>query len=461
MKLRDRIAGLLGISAHQGVPPKNGPAIDDPHVERLRSMFGGQITPLLTSQTRWYLADLETAIHAADVGDLQQVGRLWRAMRRDGVLSGILATCTRSIPSLPKKFVGDDEIVRVLQGRDGDRSVFDAMCPPAELVAMAQDGRGVGVSLGELVPVPSRGYPVLRRRDPETLRYRWAENRWYFQTLAGPIPIDPGLGRWVLHVEGAVEAPWQAGLWPALGASFIRKSHAQLHKSNWEAKLANPARAAFAPAGASQGERIGFLDRVIAWGINTVFELPPGWDVKIIESNGNGHESFDETIERSDREYMIALAGQVMTTDGGEGFSNGDIGENRLEAQIAATARALAFTINTQIIPPFVAERWGEDAIERSPTMSWDVTPPKDESESSKALGEFGKAIQAANLALAPYGRRVDALELASQYGLPLVEIEPGDAPGNDGAGAGEDEEDDGGEVIDMAAIRAAYGRTG
>lgn len=463
MKIRERIAALLGISAYAPPMAANvAGAVDEAFVEKIRKMFGGQLTPLPRSQTRFYLADLETAIHAADAGDLASAARLWRAMKRDATLAGILRTVTRGFASLPKTFTGAEAYCNILQGREGARTRFDALCPPAELRAMAADGLGMGFSLGELVPVPNRSFPVLQRRDPEFVRYRWHDNQWFYNSIAGPIAITPGDGRWVLHVDGARESPWQAGLWPALGASYIRKSHAQLHKSNWEAKLANPARAAYSPSGSSQAERTGFLDRLIAWGINTCFELPPGWDVKIIESNGRGHESFEETIDRSDREFMIAITGQVMTTDGGEGFSNGDLGENRLVEQIAATVETLAFTLNTQVLPQWVATEHGEDEFEKLfdsntlPVVGWDTTPAKDEKEQSEALDGFGKSLASANAALAPYGRRVDALKLADQYRITLEKApEP---PADDDEQL---EQDDDAEVIDLDAARAAYGRTG
>jgi hypothetical protein len=298
--------------------------------------------------------------------------------------------------------------------------VFDAMCPASELAALAIDGVQLGVAVGELCPVKGRDYPILVRLDPEFLRYRWSENCWYYQSIAGAIPITPGDGRWVLHVDGSRRAPWQSGLWTALGEAYINKSHAKMHQANWEAKLANPARVAVTPQAATDEQAQSFFQKVMAWGVNTVFGLKPGWDVKLLESNGRGWESFERTIARSEREAIIAVTGSTVLVDGGTGFANADVHKSIRADLIEATARALEYTINTQVIPQWVVTTFGEESLAEAPVVSWDTTPPKDQKSDADAMQAFGKAVAEANLALAPYGQRLDAAELARGFGLPL-----------------------------------------
>lgn len=423
MSLRDRLSALLGVSAYSP-PPSNLPSLDDAQIEKLRESLGGQLSPLPLTRTRWYLADLEAAIRAADVGDLSMAAQLSRSMRRDGVLAGLLSTRAGGLVRLPKRFTGADEIVRALEGRDGVRSVFDDMFPASELELLAGDGDVLGIGVAELVPVAGRAYPVLVRLDPEWLRYRWSENRWYYLSIAGPIPITPGDGRWVLHTAGGRMSPWQKGLWSSLGRSWINKEHANLHLANWEAKLANPARVAVAPNGATESQRFGFLKNVIAWGINTCFELPPGYDIRILESNGRGFESFGATITRSDQEFMIAICGQVVTVTGGTGFANADIHKSIRADLIKASADSLAYTLNTQAIPAWVIDNFGEEALDQTPIVEWDTTPPKDLKADADAIGALGDALTKVNEALSPYSLRVDAEELASRFGVPLVVAE-------------------------------------
>lgn len=418
-RLAAGLAALLGVSTYQSQPPAT-PSFGDTTIENALGRTQGQVTPLPQTQLRWYLADLETALEQADAGNLQMAGELWAAMKRDGTMSGILSTRVSGLVHLPKRMSGRADIVEDLEGRDGVVSKFDAMFPPGELEKVTEDGIGMGVAVGHLAPVAGRTYPVFVRLDPRWLTFRWNENRWYYNSVVGALPITPGDGHWVLWTFGARIAPWQSGLWYSLGVAYVNKQHAMFHKANWEAKLANPARAAYAPNGATEAQRAGFLQRLIAWGVNTVFELPAGWDVKIIESNGKGSDSFDATIARSDIEYAIGIAGQVVTVTGGTGFSNQDVHKAIRADLIQSTGEKLAYGLNTQAIPPYVLTHYGEDALEETAVVGWDTTPPKDLQADATAQGQLGQAITTANAALAPYKLRVEVRSLASRFGLPL-----------------------------------------
>lgn len=436
-RLRDAVAAMLGISAYAApvASGAHGPELDDASVKEIRKSAGGSLQPLIATRLRWYLADLESAQISADAGQLRPAAQLYRAMRRDGVLAGLLGTRTSGLVRLPKRFYGSEEIAASLRAKNGSRSVFDEMLPASELAALAADGIALGVGVGELVPVVGRDYPVLVRLDPEFLQYIWNENRWYFLSIAGRIPITPGDGRWVLHIPGARMAPWTFGLWPALGRSFINKEHAMTHRANYSAKLANPARVAVAPIGATEPQRKGFLQSVIRWGINTVFELPIGWEVKLIESNGRGFDVFQREIDTSDNEMMVSLAGQVVTTTGGSGFISADLFKTIRQDLIKSDADALAFTVNTQALPAYIAGRYGYEAvIDQSTIVEWDADEPKDRAAEAQTMLTVAAMIKALGEALAPYARALNVQEITTRFGIPVV----GDPTSSGAAGPSE-----------------------
>lgn len=370
---------------------------------------------------RWFQKDIEDATRAADSGFLALSARLARSLRRDGVLGGILSTRTSGLARLPKQFRGTTHVCEALDNRD-EMGLFDRIFSPKELSLFAGDGIVLGVALGELVPLPDRPAPVFVRLDPEFLRYQWGDDRWYFDSTGGPIPITPGDGRFILHTPGGFQAPWNNALWAALSRSFIAKDHAFNHRENYSGKLANPARAAFAPLGATESERKGFLRRVIQWGINTTFELPPGWDVKLIESNGRGYEVFQETIDSSDKEFMIALAGQIVTITGGAGFANADIHATIRSDLIQDDGDGLAATLNSQAMPHIVARMFGGGA---KASVKWDTKPPGNLNSEATAITAMATAIDAANRALAPYDMKVDARELTTRFQVPVLDTKP------------------------------------
>lgn len=419
--LKSIVKALLGISTYQN-PKGYGPELGDEQVDNVRQALSGQLQPLPTTRLRWYLADLESAQAAADAGNLQPASQLYRAMRRDGVLQGLLSARSAGLVRLPKKFYGDPDICQALRASNGSRPVFEEMVPPSEAGAVVSDGVALAISVSELVPVEGRNYPVLVRLEPEYLQYRWNENRWYFLSIAGALPITPGDGRWVLHMPGPRMSPWHFGLWPALGRSFINKEHAMMQRSNYSSKLANPARAAVAPQGATESQRIGFIKKLIAWGTNTTFELPVGWDVKLIESNGRGIDVFQKEIDTSDNEFMVAITGQQVTTTGGAGFSNAEFPNRIREDLIEADGDAWAYTCNTQILPQYIANNFGGPAAitDRATAVKWETGKPKELEEQSKTLLQTAQAIAALVTTLQATGREVDIDALCERFGIPL-----------------------------------------
>lgn len=355
----------------------------------------GQVVQIPHTKSRWITAELDDAESLADNGDLSMAAALINAMRRKGIVAGVMST-RASVVQLPRLFGGNPDAIAALTADDGtNRKVFDLMLPPAELAALGIDGFTLGVGVGLLEPVPGRDYPVLRRLDPGGLRWLPGEGRWYYQTLAGMVAVTPGDGRWVLHIAGPVVHPWRFGLWRALGAAFIRCDNAASLNSNWEATLANPARVAVAPQGAADEQKQAWWRALLAWRPNAVFGVTPGYDVKLLESNGQGSDSFNRTITREEREIVIAITGSTVLVDGGTGFANADVHAAIRRDLIASDADALAFTCNTQVLPQWCAQRFGGALGEHAATVAWDVTPPGDRKAFAEASAAEAGAVSA------------------------------------------------------------------
>jgi hypothetical protein len=388
------------------------------------------------SQTRWLQSQVEAAVIMADTGDLSMLARLATSLRRDATFAGLLSTRAGGLTRLPKVFRGAPEVVADLESRD-DVGLFDRVHSAKELELIDADGIILGVGVGEYLYTEGCDEPTFVRLDPEYLRYRWTEDRWYYQSTAGQLPITPGNGRWVLHMPGGYLQPWRAGLCASLGRAFVAKEHAYLYRENYSGKLAHPARVAVSPQGAPEEHSQSWFRAIMAWGLNSVFGLKPGYDVKLLESNGRGFDVFSQTIDSADREFMIGLAGQIVTVDGGAGFSNSDIHATIRTDLIQGDAMGLAMTVNIQGLRPLINRLYGRKA---RAWVAWDTRPPVDLAAEANAITAAANAITAANNALKPYGLRVDAVEMTTRFKIPTFPIEissdrfGSDAPLEDGA---------------------------
>jgi hypothetical protein len=392
------------------IPPRSVFADDPQGVRKERPMP-------TTTTTRWLQDDITRATLAADNGLMGPTARLARSLKRDGTLGGILATRTSGLTRLPKQFRGTPHVVEAFENRHGESGLFDKVFRPSELSVFLADWILCGVAVGELVYLPDRPNPVFVRLDPEFLRYQWGDDRWYYDSVGGTLPITPGNGRWILATRG-YQTPWNNGLWPGLGRSFIAKDHGFNYRENYCSKLANPARAAVSPLGASEPQRRGFLSRLIAWGPNAVFDLPIGWDVKLIEVKGEGTKVFQDVIDSSDKEFMIMLAGQIVTITGGAGFANADIHATIRSDLIQEDGDGLCADINEQALPHVVNKMFGAAA---RLAVAIDTQPPGNLIATATSISSAAQAIQAANVALAPYGLQIDAREICTRHRIPVL----------------------------------------
>jgi hypothetical protein len=420
MGFLDRAAALLSRSVFEGKQTLPGWAIDSPIVTSIREALGGNLTPPPRTRLEWFLEEVDIASEAADMGDMSQAAQLCRAMRRDPVISGLLATKSGGITRLPKKWYGSPKVISALTDTEGGTPVFDLLCPPTELRKLADDADFLKIAVAELVPVKGRSYPVLERKDPEALVYLWNYNQWCFRSTAGILPIMPGDGRWVLHFAGPRIAPWQDGNWHSLGRSWVRKDSMQHLKQNWAFHLANAARVAVAPQGSTKEQRANWFRQIASWGINSVFHTTPGWDVKLLESNGRGWEGFDTSIEDANKDFMIQLAGQLVSITGGTGFSSEDLYATVRYDLIEEAARPLAHTVSTQVIPWFTYQNH-PDEFEQSPGYVYDVKRPDDLSKEASIYTALGAGVKALEDAARQHGLQIDVAKVFARYGLDVT----------------------------------------
>jgi phage gp29-like protein len=145
-------------------------------------------------------------------------------------------------------------------------------------------------------------------------------------------------------------------------------------------------------------------------------ELPPGWEMKLLEFMGRSHEVFQREIDTCDKTYQISVAGQVISTEGGAGFSSEKLPASIRTDLIKADAEALSYTISTQILPYYAYVQHGAEAVEAGTYVEFDTNSPADQMVAANVLMTLGNAIEKLQTVLPG----ADIQELTQRFGVPI-----------------------------------------
>jgi hypothetical protein len=428
-RLKQLVSAIRGVSTYSpNTAP--GPQLGSEAVDAAREALGGNLEAIPIVRTRFYQKDIERALLAASNGDLTRIGQLHEFMKLDSTYKGMFAARTACV-EFPKRFFGNPEIISVLQSKNwSDRDVYSEMIPAKEARLMCEDGEDCGVAIGEMCPVEGRDFPVLVRRFPQNLFYLQTQNTWFYRGVAGNIPIHPGEinkdGGWfVLHTPGGRLSPWNNGLWFTLARNIIGKTEVLYARQSYINKHSHPLRVGRFAQGASEAEQRTLVQSLVAWALNGAVALPDGWDVGLVESNGQGIKIYNDALKYFDEQIATAICGSAVMLQGTVGFSNMDAFQAVAGDLINTTAHGWDHTVSTQILPPFIASKWGVEDVRNATTVLTDTTPPKDQKAQAETFGVLGTAIQNLTGALAPYGLQPNVRELMASYGVPVIAVTP------------------------------------
>lgn len=357
----------------------------------------------------------------------------------DDRVQGVLSTRTHGLLGLPLAFQGGGrrqqkalEGTRGLEGRVAVPGDWYRMFPEAQVAQLCAWGILLGVGLAERVPrgrdladsdeptAEQRDVPELRIWHPRWLRQDVMTERWYLMTSEGEVEITPGDGRWIMYAPYGLTRPWTQGAWRPLAFAWVLKQFALHDRARHSEVQGSPARVGIAPQGATPNSRKRMLNDLRELGRDAAMILPEGYDYKIVEAQARTWEIYGAQIEWADRAIAIAIAGQFVTTEGTKGFSNGNIHQVVLQSLINFTAETLSTTLREQGVLPWAISNFGDAA--GTPWPQWDTSPPKDKKEIAEAIATLGAAIAQMDAAMATLGKRVDAVELANQFGIPLLD---------------------------------------
>jgi hypothetical protein len=100
--------------------------------------------------------------------------------------------------------------------------------------------------------------------------------------------------------------------------------------------------------------------------------------MKLLEATGEGYKVYSESIADYNHDIATALAGSAAMLQGTVGFTNLDVFRAVSKDLIKGTSNPWDHTVNTQILPPYVGQKWGIEALSKATTVQTDIEAPKD-----------------------------------------------------------------------------------
>jgi phage gp29-like protein len=378
--------------------------------------------------TGWTPQRVLMAANTADTGGLQMLADLCETMSADDRIKGVLSTRTHGLLGLPVDFLRGDERARTVLGmqEDGAPGEWWAMHDEAELSKLLWWGLNMGVGLAQRVELPRlMGRPhryKLVTWSPRWLQYFHAPVdgvHWKVQTEDGIRSVAPGDGEWIVFTPYGERRPWSEGLWRALYFPWLLKRFSLEDRANYSEVLGSPLWVATTGAGSSEKQRRDFLSKIRNLGKNGKIVLPKDWDLKLQEATGKSWEIYENQVAWADAAMTVAIAGQLVTTEGTTGFSDGNIHDAIKADFIRFDAERLATALRTQSLEQWATWNYGNASA--APWPQWQTQRPRDQKDEADGLSKLGDAITKLDAALAPHGFKVDVSKLVDDFDIPIT----------------------------------------
>jgi hypothetical protein len=403
-----------------------------------------QFEPSSRSLTDWTPDLIKSAELVAQGGNLRLAADLCEEMLADDRIKGVIETRVEGLLGLPLSFEeGVGRRKRSAKHALEAEEDWDASCPEDQTAAVMKWGILLGAGLFQNAWTwrdNGRVVGAIAHYRERFLRYDEASRGW--KVLVDPgveIDITPGDGQWGLYTPCGRHMPWLHGAWRGLSRWWLVK---QLARSDWARHSevhGSPARVAertdvkMADT-VSATSRRQIAEELQALGRDTGIVMPPGYKLTLVEAVARTWEMFQAQINMANAAITIILAGQNLTTE----VSGGSLAAAQVHKEIRGDKirmddQTISTTIHDQNLVYWAGFNFGEPGL--APWPRRQVAPPMNIAEQGESIGKLGDGIQKMNAAIANVRDEdgdpveVDALELLTKAGVPLVKREaPSDA---------------------------------
>lgn len=361
----------------------------------------------------WTPRDYAAASGTADSGRIQQLADFCTWLLRDGRVGGTFEQRTSGMLALPGRFEPPELLP------PGVADAWVRVFPEAEQARLLTWGAMLGIGFAR----PETDYRDGRFvRSIQTWDARWFDQdqcgAWWVTTDQGRRRVVPGDG-WIVYAPYGEIEPWKHGICHRLAVPVLAKAYAIDDRSR--SGEVTPLLVAETD-GLSEPQRRRFLSDLEGLAQDSRIVLPEGCKLAVVDrGSGTSSAIHEDTIAWADGEIPVAIAGQRVTTEGSAGFSAGGAQKAILHAILRQQEATWSTCIGEQALTPWLRLAHGYTG----PTafQRWDVSDPEALASKAYAVRELAPQLAIMDQALAPRGKRVDAVALLELAGVPLLDL--------------------------------------
>lgn len=282
----------------------------------------------------WTTDLCKAAERSADSGYLRSAARLCEWILTDDRVSAALNTRVQSLLGLEPAFEASGDkrrSNRTVKHLDAGEDWW-AGYPEPETALILKWGLvlGVGPAQHQWPQDPDHGDRWLPHPEfwhPQHVRYDTESREWKTWVSAQgsssqnqEVVVTPGDGQWVFHCPFGKNRPWAWGLWHGLWPLVLLK---QLARQDWSRAsekaailaLTHDRQAADQALEQSQQQRQQLASDIYNRGRNTVAALPPGVDLKLVQTVADTEELYNAQIEMANTAIAILIRGGNLGTE--------------------------------------------------------------------------------------------------------------------------------------------------
>ena len=380
----------------------------------------------------WTPQLIQQAERSAGSGNIKNAAQLCSDLLADDRVSGCLREVRiRGLLGLPLTFqpaVDSTDDTALIEAASED---WWHMVPEDSTTEWMEWGILLGIGVGhitcwERVEQPSGTRLLPHRHDgrigfdvvhPSSLKFDKEKQAWTAQQEEGDdVVVTPGDSHWLVYTPYGSQRPWERGAWRSIARWWMLKQFAQTDWGRYSELHGQGILAADTTENILDEDRNALAKELMNLGRESKIVLPPGANIRLIESTANTWATFEAQIKCACAAIAIRILGQNLSTEVQSGsYAAAQVHQSVGASIIRADDETSATTLRQQLLFWWTEYNYGSST--KAPWPKRDTAPKEDSAALAKVLIDGATAAKQWH----DLGAPIDFDALARTLKLPLL----------------------------------------